>query len=99
MQQLDSGEHAYREMKIQRSIIIQRMTLLTAVKQVGEFNGEYQGELPFISICETVIGKKEDERVILNVTFSETKDIGSYNYPVNTNQGMSTIKIDETKKT
>ena len=83
-------EEEYRVLLDQRNIIIQRMTLLEVVGEVGTFRGEYQAEHPTIRIK-----KNEDES--LTMSFCQFRNIGSEVSPTMSNLGTSTVTISKTK--
>ena len=74
----------------QRNVIIQRMTLLEVVGEVGTFRGGYQAEYPTIRIK-----KNEDES--LTMSFCQFRNIGSDVSPIMSNLGTSTVIISKTK--
>lgn len=85
----EKNEKAYDILQDQRNIIIQRMTLLEVVGEVGTFRGEYQAEYPTIRIK-----KNEDES--LTMSFCQFRNIGSEVSPTMSNLGESTINISRT---
>ena len=80
----------YQDLKEQRNAIVQRMTLLKVAEEIGTFRGEYQAELPTISI---VMGEDQG----LTMTFCEYRNIGSAVSPTISNLGESTVNISKTK--
>ena len=84
------NEQMYDMLKEQRNVIIQRMTLLKVADEIGTFRGEYQAELPTISI---VMGEDQG----LTMTFCEYRNIGSAVSPTISNLGESTVNISKTK--
>lgn len=86
----EKNEKAYDMLQDQRNIIIQRMTLLEVVGEIGTFRGEYQAEYPTIRIK-----KNEDES--LTMSFCQFRNIGSEVSPTMSNLGTSTVIISKTK--
>ena len=74
---------------LQRNNILQRMTLLNVVKQIGAFRGEYESDYPTITVQ-----KSENGELILGIL--ENRNIGSVMSPSYTTLGKSIIKISRT---
>ena len=74
---------------LQRNNILQRMTLLNVVKQIGAFRGEYESDYPTITVQ-----KSENGELILGIL--ENRNIGSVMSPSYTTLGKSTIIISRT---
>ncbi len=74
---------------LQRNSILQRMTLLNVVKQIGAFRGEYESDYPTITVQ-----KNENGELILGIL--ENKNIGSAMSPSYTTLGKSTVVIGRT---
>lgn len=86
----ENENEQYKNLREQRNIIIQRMTLLEVAGEVGTFRGAYQAEYPTITIK-----KNEDES--LTMSFCQFRNIGSEVSPMMSNLGESTINVSRTK--
>ena len=91
LQKLDSEKDktVYEEIKDQRNIIIQRSSLLEAMKGESEYRGEYQAEYPSI-----IIESNEMKDLILK--FCQSRSANEFCTAMN-NLGESTITVTRTK--
>lgn len=91
MQMVDSenDSEVYEELKNQRNIIIQRSSLMKALKEVYEYRGEYQAEYPSIMI-------ETNEREDLILKFCQSRRRDEYGMSMS-NLGDSTITVTRTK--
>lgn len=85
----DSYNSDYLNAKSERNNVIQRLTLISVVAELGTFRGEYQGAQPVISV-----GEGEERELI--ITFSEFRNVGSEYAPTMSNLAESTVTIDFT---
>lgn len=82
-----NGEsEAVSECVVQRNNILQRMTLLNVINEIGVFRGGYEAEYPIITI-------KHSENGALVLGFREIRNIGSQVAPSYTTLGESTVTI------
>jgi hypothetical protein len=91
MREFNDGEHQeqYKFLKEERNLTIQRLTLITIVKEQGIFRGEYQGKYPSLSI-------ETDNKLNLKMTFCEFGNVGSNYCPTMSNLAKSAVTIDYT---
>lgn len=91
LQIVDSELNAevYNELMNQRDIILQRISLLKAISEIGEFRGWYQ-ENPVVSV-------KISETGGITLKFCERRDICDTAFAEMSNMGESSIKISETR--
>lgn len=89
MQMVDSETALYKELKNQRNIIIQRLSLLETMKEIYEYRGEYQAEYPRI-----MIESNNAEDLILK--FCQSRSMNEFCTAMS-NLGESTITFSRTK--
>lgn len=76
------------DMVIQRSVMLQRLTLLNVAAGLETFRGDYKAKYPTIGVK-----KGNDGELILN--FCEYKNVGSVVSPTFSNIGKSTVTISK----
>lgn len=85
----DTIEDAIIECEVQREDMLQRMTLLDVVNQMGAFDGEYKADDPILTIEET-----EDRELLLRLSESEAV---SGMKPTGSTLRQSTVTISPTE--
>ncbi len=83
------NESLYILLKDNRDLVMQRLTLLGVVTELGNFRGDYHNTNPMISIT---VGEKRE----IVITFNEFRNIGSDYAPTMSNLAESTVTIDYT---
>ncbi|WP_075718288.1 hypothetical protein [Roseburia sp. 499] len=92
LQMIDSEAHGeiYKALMNQRDIMLQRISLLKIVSEIGEFRGWYQEEEPVVSVDIDEVG-------VITLEFCERRDICDTACTQMSNMGESSVKISETR--
>lgn len=85
----DAESKEYKNIKSDRNVIIQRLTLISIVKEIGTFRGEYQDKYPAVSISTG-----EDFELVM--TFNEFRNVGNDYVQIISNLSESTVTIGYT---
>lgn len=85
----ENNKRMYESLKAERNLAIQRLTLISIVKEIGIFRGEYEAQYSAISITT-------GEEFELVMTFNEFRNVGSDYAPIISNLADSIVAIGYT---
>ena len=86
----DENQDAYELLEDERNVMLQRITVLQAVREVGVFRADIYADSPDIKIEE------DEESKALTIKFKEYRNIGSESAPTFSNLADSSIKVKYT---
>ena len=86
----DENQDAYELLEDERNVMLQRITVLQAVREVGVFRADIYADSPDIKIEE------DAESRALTIKFKEYRNIGSESVPTFSNLADSSIKVKYT---
>ena len=86
----DENQDAYELLEDERNVMLQRITVLQAVREVGVFRADIYADSPDIKIEE------DAESRALTIKFKEYRNIGSESAPTFSNLADSSIKVKYT---
>ena len=86
----DENQDAYELLEDERNVMLQRITVLQAVREVGVFRADIYADSPDIKI------EDDEESKALTIKFKEYRNIGSESAPTFSNLADSSIKVKYT---